>query len=366
MRHTSIATRPVQRGFTLVELLMVIAILGVLAGLAVFGVNAGRRAIMRQAIAMEVSQLNQAVEAYKTKYGEYPPDGTSLAAFKTHFQSVFPNLHPHELRIFDTTVSRISNANVPDGSGVMDPAEAMVFCLGGFSNDPKFPFTGPGGPVHLEYPSGTKITSDVVDPYSGNYRDVIKQYNVDRNAAFYDFGQDRLSIEIVGNVTKSYDDVQFGTGAENDFFPVYVPKSRKVPIVYFSASTYSFQVGQNVYYNNYAVAGSSAAGVARPYKSDQVNTTAATQDRKYRYMNEKSFQIISAGLDDNFGGTTDFWPSPSNTPVFFQYPTGKGLDIVSGQTNTTGYRNPNSGDGPSAQLDNVTNFSEGTLEAALP
>ena len=66
----------VQRGFTLVELLVVIAIIGTLVGIlvpAVFGVVSNMN---RASVKFELHTLNDAVEKYRSKYGDYPPDGS--------------------------------------------------------------------------------------------------------------------------------------------------------------------------------------------------------------------------------------------------------------------------------------------------
>jgi prepilin-type N-terminal cleavage/methylation domain-containing protein len=331
-------------GFTLVELMMVIAILAILVGLTVSGVNAARKSIQRRAIAMEVAALAQAVEAYKLKYGEYPPDGSNRAAFEAHFRSIFPNILPSEFGVLSPPVA---NSNYP--LGVMDPAEAIVFCLGGFSNDPMRPFTGSGGPL-VQGPSGW-------------------QYNLDRNQGFFDFDETRVNFsdEDPAGLGTQFQD---GSPMTPDLLPVYSPRGRVAPFVYFVAPTYSFPiVGSNPprnYYNHYKAA--NIPGVARPYKSDQINTavnpnTLANRERYHRYMNEKSFQIVSAGLDDDYGG---IWPllHSDETPVFFAFPKGETVDIVTNARVGKGYLNPDGG--PSAQLDNVTNFSEGTLESSLP
>jgi type II secretory pathway pseudopilin PulG len=338
----------------LVELLMVIAIIGILVGMGVVGINAGAKAIQKRAIALEVAAISQAVEAYKMKYGDYPPDGSSRAAFEAHFRKAFPNIKPSE---FGLLVPPLVNSQTP--ASVMDPAEALVFCLGGFSNNPQLPFSGAGGPF-------SKADG-------GGY-----QYNVDRSNGFFEFGQEKLTLGLQGTATQSNDEVVLGTGNQPDALPVYLPRGRTMPLVYFAASTYSFSVPQNLglpdgtlAFNAYR--GNNISGVARPYKSDNLNTsvlqpTARFQkERRYRYMNDKSFQIISAGLDDDFGGVNSEWiVRPADLPpTFFRYPSGKQLNIDTGTEAGSNYQESDGG-GPSPQLDNVTNFSEGPLEDSLP
>lgn len=67
--------RSLAMAFTLIELLAVIAIMGVLAGMLV-GLAPVAGAKMRESrIRAELQQIIAAIEEYKAKYGFYPPDG---------------------------------------------------------------------------------------------------------------------------------------------------------------------------------------------------------------------------------------------------------------------------------------------------
>jgi prepilin-type N-terminal cleavage/methylation domain-containing protein len=67
----SINRRP--RGFTLVEMLVVLGIIALLVGLLLPAVMAAVNASRRAQMALEISQLDQAVNAYKNQFGDFPP-----------------------------------------------------------------------------------------------------------------------------------------------------------------------------------------------------------------------------------------------------------------------------------------------------
>lgn len=69
--------RFILRGFTLVELLVVISIITILAGLTVSTVGYAQRKAARDRARAEVSALEVALESYKIDNGDYPRDTTT-------------------------------------------------------------------------------------------------------------------------------------------------------------------------------------------------------------------------------------------------------------------------------------------------
>ena len=83
---------------------------------------------------MEVTSLAQAMEAFKERFGRYPPDGSSNTAVKAFLAAVFPRY--------------TGNWPLP-GMPSLTPSTAFVFWLGGMQ-DANGAFIGlsqPGKPV---------------------------------------------------------------------------------------------------------------------------------------------------------------------------------------------------------------------------
>jgi prepilin-type N-terminal cleavage/methylation domain-containing protein len=80
-------------GFTLVELLVVVVILGVLAAVVVFAVGGSTDRAQDSACAAERSSLETAVEAYRASATEYPATITDLTEGENRFLRSEPTLY---------------------------------------------------------------------------------------------------------------------------------------------------------------------------------------------------------------------------------------------------------------------------------
>jgi prepilin-type N-terminal cleavage/methylation domain-containing protein len=346
-------------GFTLIEVLMVIAIIGILVGLLVPAVNFAWRSVQQRAIAVELLGISKAVEDYRNDKGDYPPDGADPALFTRHLRKAFPQIANSEIQLV-TGNTDVANVTYGVSGGVMDPSEALVFFLGGFSDDPVYPISGVGGPIYLTDSNGNQVTSD------GAF--TTAQYNLDRNNGLYDFSEAQLSVVN----TTTADGVPITASEDGDLLPAYRPRGRTQPFVYFDSRTYQ----QTEIANRYST---SDSGIVYPYRSTEINTkyappgnTVEARNKYFRFVNPDSFQLISAGLDDHFGGVEGlffmFRPSASETGVSAN--SGDSLDLVgsipSGQSHPTPqytrFRGPNAA---AEQDDNVANFSEGILADSL-
>ncbi len=75
-RPSGAGRRP--RGFTLVELMVVMLVLAVLIALLLPALNGALRTSRNAAVGSEINQLAQALNAFKAKYGDYPPSRVYL------------------------------------------------------------------------------------------------------------------------------------------------------------------------------------------------------------------------------------------------------------------------------------------------
>ena len=67
-----------QKGFTLVELLVVIVILGILAAVVVFAVGGSTDEAQKNACDTDKATAESAIEAYRAKTGDYPANWTDM------------------------------------------------------------------------------------------------------------------------------------------------------------------------------------------------------------------------------------------------------------------------------------------------
>jgi prepilin-type N-terminal cleavage/methylation domain-containing protein len=360
MTH-DVTSREKRHAFTLVEMLTVVIIIGILASLMLVAFGAARTRARVATIKMEVSQLDMALENYRQKYGEYPPDFSGVghpnvsgsSAIRDdgrqrvlrHLRKRFPRYQltgttDQQWITFATqvwTATRTNplppfpsndpagDPNVP-GRGLyvteFDPRAALVFWLGGlpeyfgstqltgFSKNPATPMVAGASnrtetlfefsPDRLGYarPIFQRSGTPPVDILA------VPQYSAVSVPVYGSFSVNRLSTDLV----------TYPSGT----------RTSAAPYVYFRGST------TNGYVTIYDF---------RPYYDNRSN----------RWVEIERFQVISAGLDGGYGAIN---PNSTSAPYGAYYPAGENFV-------------PDA-DG-AEHLDNVTNFAvNGTIKDDMP
>jgi prepilin-type N-terminal cleavage/methylation domain-containing protein len=243
-----------RRGFTLVELLTVIIIIGLLTGLLVAAIGRAMVSARDARVIAEIAQLDSAMKQYKDKYGSYPPanwtTGNSAAVIR-HFRRAFP---------------RASAPTVVD----LDPAEVLVYALGG-----------------VPASSGsTKVTGFSLNPTnplgSGGQR----------STPLFQFDQSRL-VDI-----------------DNDGFWEYLPDGMTLPYIYFDSSSYASPSAVGSATTGYAKPYLDAATSGGYMNANSFQIISAGQDEHYGAVNagdgSSNFPLPSPARDGDLDNLTNF------------------------------------------------------------
>ena len=147
--------RRVRPAFTLVELLVVIVIIGILIALLIPAVTAAMTTARNGVMAVELGGLATALEAYKTEYGSYPPDFASNNNAEDSLAIANHLGRNYRYR------NKLADSPKKDGQFInLDPSEALVFWLRGFSPSPRLPLSGPGTRIPVFDFDETRLTDN--------------------------------------------------------------------------------------------------------------------------------------------------------------------------------------------------------------
>ena len=290
------------RGFTLVEMLVVIGIVAVLAALLLPAVMMALNHARRAAIVIELGQLNDAIESYKKDKGDYPPNFRDADAFVRHVRRCYPKIAPTELGYFITTNNNGQFVFVQGRA--LDEGECLVFFLGGIRKDERYPFGRTGG-------ANAPLTK------------------------YYEFDETRL----VDDNNNGFASMRAKNSKET--FYIYIDSRSYLECAQFTA------LGDSADAYAYAENSSVPENCVRPYWSENVANANATDLRlKFKPVNPTTFQIICAGQDGDFGwydGTGARTPADAQVKFY-----------------------PSAGNYRDEDKDNITNFSGGRLEDRIP
>jgi prepilin-type N-terminal cleavage/methylation domain-containing protein len=350
-------------GFTLVELLAVIMIIALLAGLVTPAVMRAMSSARTAAVKAEIDLLHMALVNYKNEYGSFPPadmrglwKGSAVdpshPAYK-HLQRIFPRI----------TENKFLNEGGP-GTGEspymfmaqMSPAQALVFWLQGFYDNPQYPLTN-------------KIPLNNANPRSGDSAGSRKKlFDFDDSrlvgaSAYFDNPSTATSLPLASQTFMTRNNSSILPFARD--YPVYFPKQPNtgLPYVYFPASTYSsvplgsWSVSATLPPSSttwvlYYDAVSTTGGVSKV--SPYVYSSPPSQPSWAQlHANADSFQLIAAGADGTYGQAIAAFPGnivqQTLNPAGPQYGQ---FWSVTDEINAPGH------------ADNITNFANGPLKEA--
>lgn len=307
--------------FTLVELLVVITIIGILAALITVAAVGALRTAQKTRIKAEINEIATALDDLKNKTTAYPPNaqtayGTSTSGetepwagganitslrlqalndLRRYMKQAFPRHQENESllqMIVDCNLSgNAIGGNIPDRlPGGMTAGEALVFWLGGFSQDPKYPISGEGGP---SYPA-TLGKQDPIETRHWVYPlDITRLAPRDADNYFDDSAQGGgryLVYPDPRDKTKS-------TMRRINFWQ-YTPSKSTQPFIYFDTSRHTPA--------EYDPPASPAVHVHAFKKIE--NLGGANQ--KASFVNPDKFQVLHCGIDDTWGEDLDLMAFP--------------------------------------------------------
>lgn len=143
LNHQTTSPRHTRHGFSLIELLVVIVIIGILMALILPALNGARIRAKITAVATEITQLDQALVSFESKFKSLPPSSLTIPVNAASWSAAD---RQKILRIWDqfdfstcgglgSTAAGIPGA-YPASPVYLNGAECLVFFLGGVNANP--------------------------------------------------------------------------------------------------------------------------------------------------------------------------------------------------------------------------------------
>lgn len=292
-------------GFTLVEMLVVIVIIGMLAGLTTSVLVGARRSVRNSVVSSEMAQLSMALDNYKNKYGEYPPDFSDEAAVMRHVKKRWPRYNVASYAdfmehvqngcklssgIYTGTVSNLSELNGKHVWQLERYVSSLIFWLGGLPNEDGIPS---GFYANPKAPLGIDVSNNPIH----------KPLRATREKPLFSFSRKNLTTFAFSGASGpsggSTNDSVFHPSEDvwNDAMGAnyYIPAITQggYPILYFRPSPGSGYDGKYVFFGETPVEGvSQAVPYARNWDEKK---------RRWNWYEERRFQLVHPGADGLFG-----------------------------------------------------------------
>jgi prepilin-type N-terminal cleavage/methylation domain-containing protein len=195
-RHSRVPPAP--RGFTLVELLVVVGIIAMLAALVTPAVIRARSAARSAAIDTEIDLLHMAIMTYRNEYGSFPPCDspiTSGSAMARHLQRLFPRCD------VPTHLTAV-------GATAITPQNALASWLGGYTLDPMSPLSPPASRRRLFDFDRTRLTGATYAPVNLTNSPYVYMDNTVYATGSFPIGTNTYTAEASGGVFFNADTFQ--------------------------------------------------------------------------------------------------------------------------------------------------------------
>lgn len=301
-----------RRGFTLLELMIVIVIVAILSGFLLTAVSGSIRRARIVGVKSEISQLESAISKFKASYGIEPPSSIRIFEAPAGWSTVATLPADEVIRVNSIATIRtiwpqydFNSAFDINGNGTttdvinLTLGEALVFFLGGINGN--------------DAPSSTAANNNVgnIGPCTGFSKNPVNPFSRggSREAPLFEFQTNRFS------------------DVDGDGFPEYrdsLPNQTN-PYLYYSAYD-----GRG-----YQASELGAGGLSSIYMQANSTTAAAWKSN--------SHQLISPGYDALYGYGGAYLPSDTNR-----------LPPATSGSPTLAERIP--------EADNITNFSDSVLQ----